>query len=527
MSENLPRVTYTDNPADMTPLHLHLDNVLEGLDDTYLGKEFGHFINGEWVAGSKHYEVYSPADSARFMGTFSDATEAEIDQAVTAARAAFGEWRTASWQQRVAAMRKVADVLEERRHELGMIILHEVGKSRMEAMGEAEEVLAFIRYYCDTVEENQGYAHPNLQLSSSESTFNCFRPHGVFAVVSPFNFPVGLATSMLTGAILGGNAVVLKPSQANARSVLFFAEAAQAAGLPQGLLNVVTGGAEAGEALVSHAGIDGIAFTGSRRVGMKLHRDVANGPYVRPVIAELGGKNSSFVTKSANLADAAKGVASAAFGLQGQKCTACSRVFVEKSVAKEFVELLQREAAGMTIGHPTDKTAYLGPVIDERAGQRYLEAVAEAEKVGTVAFGGKRKTGGIFDRGWYLEPTIVTGVPFDHWLNQEELFVPFLSVVECDDLASAVEASNRSPYGLGSGVYTRDQAELDYFLNHIEAGVLYANRSSSATTGAWPGAQSFCGWKGSGHTGKGGMGPNYITQFMREQSHTLAKIEML
>jgi NAD-dependent aldehyde dehydrogenases len=424
-------------------------------------------------------------------------------------------------------MRKVADVLEERRHELGMIILHEVGKSRMEAMGEAEEVLAFIRFYCDSMEEFEGYAHPNLQLSSSETTFNCFRPYGVFAVISPFNFPVGLATSMLTGAILGGNSVVLKPSQMNARSVLFFADAVKAAKLPRGLLNVVTGGAEAGEALAAHEGIDGIAFTGSRRVGMKLHRGVANGPYVRPVIAELGGKNTSFVTKSADLADAAKGVASAAFGLQGQKCTACSRVFVEKDVAKEFVELLKSEAAKITMGHPADQSIYFGPVIDERAGQRYLDAVEAAKQNGTVEFGGNRKAGGVFDRGCYLEPTIVTCVPFDHWINQEELFVPFLSVLECDRLASAIEASNTSPYGLGSGVYTKDQSELDYFLNNIEAGVLYANRASSATTGAWPGAQSFCGWKASGHTGKGGMGPNYVTQFMREQSHTLAKIEML
>lgn len=526
MSANLPRVTYTDNPADMAPLHKHLDEVLAGLDETYLGKEFGHFINGEFVDGKNHYEVFSPADNERLMGRFADADADDVDLAVAAARAAFQKWRTTSWQDRVAAMRKVADVLEERRHELGMILLHEVGKSRMEAMGEAEEVLAFIRYYCDTVEENQGYAHPNLQLSSSESTFNCFRPYGVFAVISPFNFPVGLSTSMLTGAILGGNSVVLKPSQMNARSLMFFADAVKAAELPSGLLNIVTGGADAGEALVSHAKIDGIAFTGSRRVGMKLHRDVANGAYVRPVIAELGGKNSSFVTKAANLKDAAKGVASAAFGLQGQKCTACSRVFVEKEVAQEFVELLKQEAAAMTIGHPTDKNAYMGPVIDGRSGQRYLDAVETAKKVGNIEFGGNRKSGELFDRGWYLEPTIVTGVPLDHWLNQEELFVPFLSVVECDDLASAVEASNASPYGLGSGVYTKDQSELEYFLNNIEAGVLYANRASSATTGAWPGAQSFCGWKASGHTGKGGMGPNYVTQFMREQSHTLANVEM-
>ena len=492
---------------------------------TLLGQEHDHILNGRFHAGAKpRYRVFSPIDGRVLIGKFATGDAVTADVAVNAARSAFSKWRLVPWKERVAQMRRIADEVEKRRHELGMLILQEVGKSRLEAMGEAEEVLAFIRHYCDEMEKNDGYAHPLEQLSSSETTFNCLRPYGVFAVISPFNFPVGLATSMMTAALLGGNTVVLKPSPQNAATALFFGRLAHEAGLPSGTLNIVTGDGEVGRVLIEHDGIDGVAFTGSRRVGMQIHRKFAQGPFVRPVIAEMGGKNSAFVTRSADLDDAAAGVASAAFGLQGQKCTACSRVYVDRDVAVDFSAKLVECARAMRIGNPEDRDVYLGPIINGHAAERFKGAVADALKDGRVLCGGEILSGGEFDHGHYLEPTVVVDLPAGHRLLEEELFLPFVSIVQVDSLEQAIEISNASDYGLGSGIFTRTRSELAYYLQHIEAGVIYANRASSATTGAWPGAQSFCGWKASGHTGKGGMGPNYVQQFMREQSHTLGKV---
>jgi 1-pyrroline-5-carboxylate dehydrogenase len=210
-----------------------------------------------------------------------------------------------------------------------------------------------------------------------------------------------------------------------------------------------------------------------------------------------------------------------AFGLQGQKCSACSVAYVEKAVHKDFLHLLRDKTAKIKIGNPESRDIYMGPVIDAEAGVRFDKAAARAAADGKIVNGGKRLNGDLFDHGVYVEPTIVAGLPVGHVLNRDELFLPFVSVVPVDSLAEGIAAGNNVLYGLTAGVYTKDQAELDLFFNSAQAGVLYANRRSGATTGAWPGIQSFCGWKGSGVTNKGGLGPFYVPQFMREQSHTI------
>jgi 1-pyrroline-5-carboxylate dehydrogenase len=325
---------------------------------------------------------------------------------------------------------------------------------------------------------------------------------------------------MMTGALLGGNTVVYKPSPEAGLTGVLLVEALHEAGLPEGAVNLICG-EEPGRALADHPDLDGMVFTGSHAVGMEIYRKFAHGPYARPVIVEMGGKNPAYVSASADLDLAAEGVMRSAFGLSGQKCSACSVAYVDRRVHDEFVEVLRGTTAKLKIGNPEQRDVYMGPVIDVEAGIRFDSAVARATEDGTVAAGGERLTGGLFDHGVYVAPTIVTGLPAAHPLVVDELFLPFLAVRPCDGLAAGIAEGNAVRYGLTAGVYTQDKAELDLFFSRAEAGVLYANRRSGATTGAWPGIQTFCGWKGSGVTNKGGLGPFYVPQFMREQSRTV------
>jgi 1-pyrroline-5-carboxylate dehydrogenase len=397
----------------------------------------------------------------------------------------------------------------------------EVGKSRLEAAGEVEEAIDLIRHYCGEMERTDGFREQKAGASSAEKCSVVLRPYGVFAVIAPFNFPVALSIGMISAALVAGNTVVFKPSDAAGLTGRLLVEALVAGGLPDGVLNLVQGADETGKALVDHPRVDGFAFTGSNAVGMSILRHAGSNKAMRPVLAEMGGKNPAFVTGSADLATAASGVARSAFGLSGQKCSALSKAYVAREVMDDFLDVLRKTTAKLIVGDPRRRDVFMGPVIDKAALGRFTDASAEARKDGTILAGGNALSGEIFGKGPYVEPTIVSGLARDHRLNRDELFVPFMTVLPFDDLEDAISDANRSAYGLTAGVYTQDKQELDRFLDTIEAGVLYVNRASGATTGAWPGFQTFCGWKGSGITGKGGLGSWYVPQFMREQSHTI------
>jgi 1-pyrroline-5-carboxylate dehydrogenase len=231
----------------------------------------------------------------------------------------------------------------------------------------------------------------------------------------------------------------------------------------------------------------------------------------------MGGKNPAIVTASADVGKAAEGVARAAFGLSGQKCSACSRAIVDASVHDEFVERLVEFTRGLAVGDPADRDVFLGPVINRPAVARFEAAVAEASRDGRVLAGGGRPD----LPGYFVEPTVVADLPPAHHLTRDELFLPFVAVTRVASLDEAIAEANAVDYGLTAGIFTEDDAEAEEFFASIEAGVVYRNRRAGATTGAWPGTQSFCGWKSSGFTGKGGLGPHYVPQFMREQSRTV------
>jgi 1-pyrroline-5-carboxylate dehydrogenase len=292
--------------------------------------------------------------------------------------------------------------------------------------------------------------------------------------------------------------------------------------VPGGAFNFVTGSGEAvGDPLTHHSEVDGVIFTGSKEIGLGLVRSVST-DWPKPVITEMGGKNPVIVTARADLGKAVEGVAKSAFGYSGQKCSAASRVYVERPVYDTFVERLTARTAGLKVGDPAERDVYTGPVIDARAVARFEAAAALAVKDGgKVRAGGHRLTEGEFGNGTFVAPTVVDGLPPDHDLFKRELFLPFLVVAPVESLDEAITRANDTEYGLTAGIFSEDPGEIERFFDRVEAGVLYANRKGGATTGAWPGAQSFPGWKASGSTGKGGLGPYYVQQFMREQSRTV------
>jgi 1-pyrroline-5-carboxylate dehydrogenase len=372
------------------------------------------------------------------------------------------------------------------------------------------------------MEDNDGYDHPMDNLGDSAvHTRSILRPHGVFAVISPFNFPMALCAGPTAAALIAGNTVVFKPSTAAPISGVKLVEAYRDAGLPDGVINLVMGpGETVGAELTGNEGIDGIVFTGSYAVGMDLFRTFSK-KYPKPTIVEMGGKNPAVVSRSADLEEAAEGIMRSAFGFGGQKCSANSRVYVEKPVHDELVRLMVEKTEAITIGDPLLRENWLGPVIDQRAVDRHQEAAAEARRDGKVFVGGERLTDRGMERGFYVEPTVVGGLPADHRLFRDELFVPFTAVHAVESFDEGIDLANDSVYGLTAGVYSEDPGEVQRFLDRAQAGVLYVNRRAGATTGAWPGVQAFGGWKGSGSTGKAGLSMYYVAQFLREQSHTV------
>jgi len=464
-------------------------------------------------------ESRSPSDDRLVLGRFHTADAQAVDQAVVAAKAAQRVWAKTAWETRVAKMRKAADAISKDRLRLAAMMSLEVGKTRIECLGDVEEAADLLRYYATQVEEAQGFNRPLGRLSPNEDTRDLLRPYGVFLVISPFNFPVALAAGMASAALVAGNAVILKPSEEAMWCAQGLYEAFAEAELPAGLFQVLHGtGETVGAALTNHPGIDGVAFTGSTKVGLELQRIMSQGR-VRPCLMEMGGKNAAVVTKSADLDDAVEGCARSAFGFSGQKCSALSRLYVAKELHEAFVAKLVERARRITVGDPTRREVEMGPVVNRASIDRFARAIGEVHEGGRVHAGGARLAESALEHGTFVQPTVVS-VPRGHRLFRDELFLPFVAVEPFDTFDEALALTNDVPFGLTAGIFSGDTNEVERFLDEAEAGVLYANRKQGATTGAWPGVQSFCGWKGSGSTGKGGCGPYYVAQFTREQSQT-------
>ena len=508
------RLTYTSGsaaPETDAAFEAALEEVRSGP-----AEPLPHVVGGAPSFDGELFERRDPSRIERVASRAHEAPAGLVAEAVARARAAQPAWRRLGVAERCALLRRAGEAIGERHMRMAAAVTMEAGKSRTESIAEVQEAIDLIETYCAQMEEHGGYRIPLGQLTPEETNESVLRPFGVFGVIGPFNFPVALVTGMSAGALVAGNTVVIKPSEQTPLSGALIAECFAAAGLPEGVVNIVHGGSEAGRSL-AEGDIDGVVFTGSAEVGRGLGRRFQEGPFARPAITEMGGKNPAIVAASADLDAAAAGIASSAYGYSGQKCSACSRAIVVDAVHDELVERLAARASEVAVGDPAERGAFTGPVVDERAAARYAAACEEAVRDGVVAAGGRA----LDLPGHFVAPAVVAGLPAGHRLTREELFVPLVAVTRVGSFEEALAEANAIDYGLTAGVFSREQAELDRFLDEIEAGVVYVNRRAGATTGAWPGFQTFCGWKSSGSTGKGGLGPYYVAQFMREQSRTI------
>lgn len=464
------------------------------------------------------FTTTSPVDTTVEIGHFTIAERSDVADAIAAARHAQPAWAALPWQERCEILDRAADLTSERSVRDGAALAWENGKSRLEAIGEVEETADLIRYYTHAMREHDGFAVPMERFSEPEVTSDVMRPYGVWAVIGPFNYPNALIGGPAGAALVAGNTVIAKPSEIGSYSGHLVYRAFVDAGVPRGAINILTGGADVGAALVEHPDLDGVTFTGSSEVGMSILRTVTT-TYPKPAICEMGGKNPVIVTASADLDLAVEGTVRSAFGFGGQKCSAASRVYVDRAVADEFVERLVTRTTAIPYTSPLEPGGFLSPVIDDRALERFDAAVAEVRDMGEVLVGGERLTDGDLGRGNFVAPTVVTA-PDDSMVWSTELFLPLIAVRVVDSLDEAVDRANAGPYGLTAGLFAEDAAEIESFFDRIEAGVVYVNRSAGATTGAWPGVQPFGGWKRSGTAGKLGGGPYYLQQYLREQSRT-------
>lgn len=511
------KVTYSTLASPDPLLHEYFDKAVEEVKEN-LGETYPLYINGEERYTDNTFAKVSPADLDMVMGHFQKGTADDANDAVAAAKAAFPKWRSTPWQERVAILRKAADLISDRLFYMAATMSLEVGKNRLEALGDVEETADLIRYNCDAMEKNDGFQFPLKEESERHHNRSVLKPYGVWAVISPFNFPGALAGGPSSAALVAGNTVVFKPASDTPFTGWLLTECFRDAGVPAGVFNFVTGsGRDVGQTIVDHPDVDGITFTGSFDVGMKILRTFAHSKYPRPVIAEMGGKNPTIISNKADLDRAALGVMRSAFGLQGQKCSACSRVFVHKDIKDEFMDKLLDLTKEINVGDPTKQENWMGPVVNKSAYEDYKRFVADLRESGKVVYGGDL----VEENGYYVKPTIVDELPEDHPLWKHEMFLPIVTVADFEDFEEAMTRANDVDYGLTAGFFSEDEDEIQWFLDNIESGVLYVNRESGATTGAWPGYQSFGGWKGSGSTGKAAGSFYYVQQYMHEQSQTV------
>lgn len=493
-----------------------VDSVKEELSGSY-----NLWIDGERVETEATFDVTSPGNQNIKIGEFAAGHSENVDAAVSAASKVATDWEGTDVSTRVEIFQKAADLMRDRKFELAATISIENGKNRTEAMADVDEAIDFLDFYSQEFDRSNGYDFDTGEPTPGQHTRNLLRPYGVFAVVSPFNFPMAIFVGMAGGALITGNTVVAKPASTTPlianKCVDIFTEA----GLPAGVLNLVMGsGSDVGQPLIEHDDVSGVAFTGSRSVGSAIQETFSEQGKHGPVIAELGGKNPVIVSDTANLEDAVEGVMKGAFSFSGQKCSATSRVYVQEDILDEFTERLVAKTRNLEIGPGTERETFISPLINDRALESYKEICERAEESGTVQTGGNVVTAGNLDEGRFVEPTVVTGIPHSHDLAREEHFLPFVTVHPISDFEEGIEKSNDSEYGLCAGLFSQNEEEIDQWFNEIESGMCYVNRHQSATTGALVQAQPFGGWKHSGTTGKFAGGYWYLQQFMREQSRT-------
>jgi RHH-type proline utilization regulon transcriptional repressor/proline dehydrogenase/delta 1-pyrroline-5-carboxylate dehydrogenase len=475
-----------------------------------LGRHYRLVIGGRQVDTRDRVTSLNPSHRRQTVGTAAAAGEAEVKQAVAAARQALPAWADSDVNVRAGYLEQAADAMAARRFELAAWEVYECGKGWREADADVTEAIDFCRYYALEARQLQS---PVADVPGEENRL-AYLPRGVVGVIAPWNFPLAILTGMTTAALVTGNTVVMKPAEQSTVIAAKLAEVFEAVGLPPGVLNLVSGvGEVAGAALVDHPDTAVIAFTGSRAVGLAINARAAEVSaegigYVKRVIAEMGGKNAIIVDDDADLDEAVLGVVRSAFGYQGQKCSACSRAIVLSTIYDTFLERLVESARSLKVGPAEDPATSVGPVIDEEAAARVRQYIDIGRREGreVLAVG----AGPLADEGYYVGPHIFADVAPDSRLAQEEVFGPVLAVIRAHDLDDAFRIANGTQYALTGGLFSRSPANLQRARRELLVGNLYLNRG---VTGAMVGRQPFGGFKLSGIGSKAG-GADYLLQFV-------------
>ena len=484
-----------------------------------LGEEYPNIIDGNDIFEDKKFNDLSPIDGKTVIGIFQLASPESIDRAINRSKENYKKWFDLGYAKRSKIFLKAADILSSRKFYYAALLAYENGKNRDEAIGDVDEAIDFMRYYALDLKKNKGYIHATGKAYDNEESKSIMKPYGLFAVLPPFNF-FSITVGMFTGALITGNAAILKPSSDIPLSSYLFTRLLLEAGVPSNVIHYVSGsGSVVGRILVEDPRIDGVVFTGSRDVGLYIYNASAR-IKIRPVITEMGGKNCIIVSDKADLEKAAEGVAKAAFGYDGQKCSACSKLLVNKNIKEEFIKKLVNYVENkITIGDPREKGIFMGPLINKEAFEKYKKYIDVLKADGKVLTGCD-----ILPRdGYYVKPTVVDGLQENHEIMKTELFLPIMVVEEYSTLDEAIKIINSSDYGLTGGIFTESTEEINQYFHNADVGVIYANRRRGGSTGAMVGSQPFVGWKMSGSTGKGTGSFYYLQQFLREQSQTIVR----
>jgi 1-pyrroline-5-carboxylate dehydrogenase len=480
-----------------------------------LGREYPVIINGEKISLPAKFKSINPAKKTEVVGVFSevDTDTSLVDKAIDAATAAFKIWRNVPAAERAEYLFKAAEVMRKRKHELSAWMVFEVAKTWSEADGDTAEAIDFMEFYGREMLRWSG--KQAVTPIEGENNSLEYIPLGVGAIIPPWNFPLAIMAGMTMAAVVTGNTVVLKPSSDSPVIAAKFMEILEEVGLPAGVVNFVTGSAATGEAMTTSPKTRFISFTGSKQVGLHIN-EVAAKPregqiWIKRVIAEMGGKDAIVVADDADLDSAATGAVQAAFGFQGQKCSACSRLIVDEKVHDALLQKVVELTKNLKVGMPTEADTNVAAVINKGAFDKTLDYIKKGESDGgKIVAGGT----GVDEDGFFIEPTVIDDVKPGATIEQEEIFAPVLAVIKAKDFDHALEIANDTEFGLTGAVYSTTQSNLEKARREFHVGNLYLNRKC---TGALVGAHPFGGFNMSGTDSKAG-GREYLLQFMQGKS---------
>ena len=478
------------------------------------GREYPLMIGGQRITGLKTFTSTNPSHKEQVLGRFQKGTREHVEQAIEAAWKAFESWKRQPVDVRAGVLLKAADLMRQRKHEFSATMIYEVGKTWPEADADTAEAIDFLEFYAREA-YRYGGEQPITKIESEDNHL-VYIPLGVGAVIPPWNFPLAIMAGMTSAAIVTGNTVILKPSSDAPWIAQRFVALLEEAGMPAGVVNFVSGsGGEVGDPVVQHPRIRFISFTGSKEVGLHINEEAAKPRkgqiWIKRVVAEMGGKDAIIVDRETrNLDQAASDVVASAFGFQGQKCSACSRLIVDAAIYDKFVPMVVEKTKALRLGPSEKSDAQIGPVVNESAMHKIKEYIDKGAREGKLVAGGQLHP----ENGYFIEPTVIADVDPDATIAQEEIFGPVLAVMKAKDFDDALRIANDSPFGLTGAVFTDNPDKIRRAQDEFFVGNLYFNRKC---TGALVGVHPFGGFNMSGTDSKAG-GRDYLGLFLQAKA---------